>query len=355
LRRVPIRMKLAGALAVPLVALVAVTALEVVQSVRDAELVRDQTELAEASIGPASVLSKVEDERNAAAVYLLGMENDFALPVEDNAAARAATDESIEVFRRDIERLGGAVEDAYGPALDDMAALDDLRAQIDGAPDGSRGLGNIEAVSSNFDGYTAAMQPLFEANKQVALAIDDPDLRRGAELIDLGSRQTDIIATLVRDLLLAAVGGTSPDGVNAPAEVSAVAAGLTELRANEQRLAAKGTGLYRELVEDLFADEAVANFPPVVEQALTTGAVDLDGVIRYSAGDDPSGFGYTVFRGGVTEALGAEAEDLLSAAEARQRWFIVLAVVAVSLATTVTWLVSRSITKPLRSLTRQAT
>ena len=40
MRRVPIRMKLAGALAVPLLALVVVTALEVVQSSRDAERVR---------------------------------------------------------------------------------------------------------------------------------------------------------------------------------------------------------------------------------------------------------------------------------------------------------------------------
>ena len=61
-------MKLIGALAVPLVALVIVTALEVYQSAHEAQRVRDQTALAEASIGPASLLSLLEDERNAAGV-----------------------------------------------------------------------------------------------------------------------------------------------------------------------------------------------------------------------------------------------------------------------------------------------
>ena len=57
MRRVPIRMKLAAALAVPLVALVCVTIFEVIQSARDVQRVREQTALAEASIGPVSLLS----------------------------------------------------------------------------------------------------------------------------------------------------------------------------------------------------------------------------------------------------------------------------------------------------------
>ena len=67
-------------------------------------------------------------------------------------------------------------------------------------------------MSEVFDGYTALMDPIFAANKRVALAVDDPDLRRGAELVDLSARQTNLIAILVRDLLLAAVGGAGPTG-----------------------------------------------------------------------------------------------------------------------------------------------
>ena len=130
MRRIPIRMKLAGALTVPLFALVVVTVLEVVSSSRDADRARQQAALAEASIGPTSLLSMLENERNAAAVYLLGAEDDFALPVEDNAEARRTVDEALAVLRNEVESRGGEVEAAYRPAIEAMAALDDLR-QVD--------------------------------------------------------------------------------------------------------------------------------------------------------------------------------------------------------------------------------
>ena len=70
-------MKLAAALAVPLMALLSVTIFEVIQSARDVQRVREQTALAEASIGPVSLLSILEHERNAAGVYLLGADAAF--------------------------------------------------------------------------------------------------------------------------------------------------------------------------------------------------------------------------------------------------------------------------------------
>ena len=155
MRRVPIRLKLVGALAVPLVALVIVTALEVYQSADEARDVRQQTALAEASIGPASLLSLIEDERNAAAVYMLDAQDAFALPVEDNAQARAATDKEVAAFREQVENLGGEVEAAYGPALDAMDGIDELRNQIDSF-EGTRSLENIGPTAEIFDASTLA-------------------------------------------------------------------------------------------------------------------------------------------------------------------------------------------------------
>jgi signal transduction histidine kinase len=355
-RRVPIRMKLAGALVVPLLALVIVTVLEVVQSSRDVEQVREQTALAESSIGPASLLSRLEDERNAAGVWLLGpvAGDQINLPIEDNGEARDGTDAALEEFRAEIETQGGEVEEAYTPAIERMSELQSLRDGVDATPDDQRTLFNIDAVAETFDGYTAVMDAFFDANKRAALAIDDPDLRRGAELVDLSSRQTDVIARLVKDLLLAAVGGESPDGLNSSTEIANTADLMGQLRNNEQLIAIKATGRYRELAEALFAAEEIQRFPQVVNEAIDTGAPDLDGVLTYSAGEDPETFGYTVFRRDVTSTLSAKANELEDAAVARQRWFVVLALIAVGLAFVVTWLVSRSITKPLRSLTRQA-
>jgi signal transduction histidine kinase len=341
-----------GALAVPLVALVIVTALEVYQSADEARDVRDQTDLAEASIGPASLLSLIEDERNAAGVYMLGAEDLFALPVEDNAQARAATDEAVADFREEVESLGGEVEAAYGPALDAMDGIGELRDRID-SYEGPRNLQNIGPTTEIFDAYGPFMAPFFDANKQVALSIDDPELRRGAELVDLSSRQTDLIAQLTRDLLLAAIAGDTK--LNQPEEVSAVAGRLGQLQSNEDLIKTKATDDYELLSGSLFHSEEVEEFPEVVEGALETGTVDVDGVIRYSAGEDPDTYGYTVFRRAVTDQLASKADQLESDAVARQRAYLVLAALALAVAILVTWLVSRSITRPLRSLTGQAT
>ncbi|HET6664723.1 MAG TPA: ATP-binding protein, partial [Acidimicrobiales bacterium] len=336
----------------PLVALVIVTALEVYQSADEAREVRDQSALAEASIGPASLLSRLEDERNAAGVYLLGAEDAFALPVEDNAQARAATDQAVADFREQVQSLGGEVEAAYGPALDAMSGIGELRNRIDSF-DGARNFANIEPTIELFDAYGPFMAPFFEANKRVALAIDNPELRRGAELVDLSSRQTDLIAQLTRDLLLAVIGGDNK--LNQPAEVSAVAGRLGQLETNKDLINTKATGDYAFLAGSLFHSQEIRLFPKVVEEALETGNPDIDGVIRYSAGEDPETYGYTVFRTGVTDELTSTADDLESTAADRQRAYVVLAALALGVAVIVTWLVSRSITRPLRSLTGQAT
>ena len=51
MRRVPIRLKLAAALSIPLFALGVVTVLEVVKSINDGREVRDQTDLFHTLVG----------------------------------------------------------------------------------------------------------------------------------------------------------------------------------------------------------------------------------------------------------------------------------------------------------------
>jgi signal transduction histidine kinase len=356
LRRVPIRMKLAGALVVPLFALVVVTVVEVIQSIREVERISDQSALAEASIGPASLLSKLEDERNAAAAYLLGDAALAALnlPIEDIPATRDATDLSLTDMRAEVEAQGGLVEVAYRDPIEGLTELAALRQEVEAFPDEQRALTNIDTAGPIFDRYTALMEPFFEANKRTALAVDDPDLRRGAELVDLQSQQTNLIAILVRDLLAAQLLGEAPDGVNTNQEIAQISGSLGQLRHNEQLIAVKATGRYRPLAEDLFAAEETQRFPEVVQDAVEGGVVDLDGVLTYSAGSDPETFGYTVFRQSATLTLTERADEIEAAAAARQRWFVMLALVALFVACAMSWLVSRSITRPLRSLTRQA-
>ena len=261
-----------------------------------ARRVRQQTALAESTVGPLSLLSVLEDERNAAAVYAMGQEEAVSLPVEDNAEARARVDAAISAFRAEINDPRRQHRPGLRTALDQLDQLDGLRATIDAVPDDERSLANIEVVTATFDGYSAIMDSFFDANKRVALAIDDPELRRAAELTDLSARQTDLLARLVRDLLLAAVGGDAPDGLRQPSEIASVSRLLGQLRSNEQLIRTKATGEFEPLADALFADESVQRFPELVDSAIATGEVPLDEVLTHSAGEDPETFGYTVFR-----------------------------------------------------------
>jgi signal transduction histidine kinase len=350
--RVPIRLKLAGALVVPLVALVVVTVLEVLDTYSDVDEARDQAELATSTIGPPSLLSKLEDERNAASIYLLNLEDAFALPVEDNAEAWAATDRALDEFQADIERRGGGMAETYGPALDALRGLEDVRASVEGF-DGERGLDNMDEAARAFDDYSAIMDTLFAANQQVIVSIHDTELRQGAELADLSARQTDVVARLVRDLMVTTLSGDR-DGVNQHDEIATIGRELGIVRTNEQLIRTKAEGPYRPLAESLFDDDDVQRFPELVRGAIETGTFDLLDVAEASAGDDADSFGYTAFRGGVIDELERQADQAQADADQRLRWYIALAALATAGALLATWLVSRSITRPLHSLTGQA-
>ncbi|HEX6425590.1 MAG TPA: hypothetical protein VFZ79_19030, partial [Acidimicrobiales bacterium] len=353
MRRIPIRMKLAAALVVPLLALVTVTSLKVVDAAAEAQTVLDQVALAEISLGPSGVLSAIEEERNAVGVHLLGQGEAFTLRIEDPAEAAQITDEAIATFRAEVERQGPDIVAAYAPAFRSMAELSQLRADVQATPDAERTLSSIEEVSVNFDGYSAIVDSLARVNKRVALAIDDVQLRQGAELVDLNSRQTNLVAILVRELFMAQLGGPA-DGVNTPREIFSVARKLDELRTGWDEMAGKGTGPYAPLVEDLLAAEEVQTFPQVVQGALDTEVVDIPDLITYAANDDPETLAYTVFGEAAKDLVREHAAALTDAAESRQRSLVATAGAALVVAGLVAWLVSRSITRPLRSLTRQA-
>ncbi|MGH2944014.1 MAG: M50 family metallopeptidase, partial [Solirubrobacteraceae bacterium] len=72
MRRVPIRLKLAAALSIPLLALAVVTVFEVLKAGHERDEVRSQTELAEAATGPSGLITALQNERTWPAVDLIG-------------------------------------------------------------------------------------------------------------------------------------------------------------------------------------------------------------------------------------------------------------------------------------------
>jgi hypothetical protein len=130
-RRVSIKVKLAGALAVPLIALMVVSGLEVARSLNHAEQVRRQTDLATAAIGPSGLITALQNERNFTGLWLLGADDLVDLPVSTLSEARTATDTAREAFAAEIEDKGEQVARIYGPGLAALDRLDALRASVD--------------------------------------------------------------------------------------------------------------------------------------------------------------------------------------------------------------------------------
>src|SRR5262245_37011758 len=129
--RLPIRLKLALALAVPLLAMGVVTVIEVAGLANNASEVRDQTNLAAATIGPNGLITALQNERNWATAYLVGVQDQLRLEKVGFEATRADTDEALAQFEKELDRRGEAARAAYSTALDSLGGRQALRQQID--------------------------------------------------------------------------------------------------------------------------------------------------------------------------------------------------------------------------------
>jgi signal transduction histidine kinase len=346
MRRIPIRMKLAAALAMPLFALAVVTALEVAQSTRDADAIRSEASIARAATGNRGLIIALENERNWASVETSGVEDTVEAQVEGYDATRAQADDALATFRTELEDEEQAVKDAFGPALESMSDLAAIRADIDDYT-GPRTPGN--AISSEvYDRYAALLQPLLDANSVVVSAIDNAELRQGASIVDLATRQGQVHADLVRQLV---VGSTLGGGIDTPQEIGDIAQTRATFDRFNRELLDVGEP-YDRLVEELYPRELVEATSQEVEAALTTGTADVPLLLEVN---DTHADNYPGMRDQFVDVVLERADGLVDDAVTRQRWFVGLAALALGVAVAVTWLVSRSITRPLRSLTRQAT
>ena len=347
MRRVPIRMKLAGALAVPLFGLFLITVIEVRHTGQEVDKVRAQTELARASIGPSGVLSTLQDERTWAAIDLIGFAGQVTAPVAGYDESRQATDEAIAAFRSTLSHASPTVVSAYQPALDNLVELEQIRADID-ASTTPRGLTNVEFADEIYGRYLELISPFFDADTRVALAVDDAELRRWTTLVGAVNRSSETLGNLARATIIDGVIG---DGINQPAEIAEESRLLDTL----DRLSAEFADApepYASVVARSYPTELVDSVSEQVRAGIDGGTITLDPFI--TALNVPADQGYMGMRSQLTDELVARADELDQAAVWRQRLYVGVAVATLAAAVILSWIVSRSITRPLRSLTRHA-
>ena len=346
-RTTHIRSKLAVALAIPLTALVAIAGFEVYTAVEDVDSTRSQTELATSSIGPGSLVIQLQNERNRAAIDLIGLGDAAGLPVATNAEARGLTDTASAELQAELSGRGDEVRSAFAPALEALGALEQLRVDVD-AYNGPMDLSNDEFANEVFTRYTTIVEAFFDSTSTVALAVDDADLRNGVEIVNASNRQSEMRARIVRSIVLAVVTDT-PDAPSVGQEVAAL---YDRGHGFDDDIRTNATGPYAGVADSTFGEPGVQSFNRQVEAFLVgepTNLTDLLGAVK----SEPD-IGYLGLRSRAAALLADEAHQIESDALARQRLFGGIALGSLVLALFATWLASRSITRPLRSLRTQA-
>jgi signal transduction histidine kinase len=348
-RRVTIRVKLLGALAAPLLCLLAVIVVQVGETSREVDEQRIQSDLATAVIGPTGLMSALQRERSWAVVDLVGQGELVTLEVTGYEETRADTDAAVADFRNEVENRGGDVAAAYQQAIEGLGDLTALRADID-ANTSERALTNNVFADTIFRRYAGLVAGFHDGNSRLALTVDDPKLRQGAEVIDLVSRQTESSAELLRAMIQS---GLPPDPSMSRSEITNIAGLADTYRRQAAAIVSVATGPYRAAVEPRISAGIDERLLETAERAAVDNEVD----VGYALGiaDIPRDQALTGINDHVADELHEVADDLADSARRRVQLFRALAVLAILVAVLATWIVSRSITKPLHSLTAQAT
>ena len=358
--RIPIRTKLAAALAVPLVALVGGAAYEVVQAGNEADAaaavsaaVETETDLATAAVGPGSLISTLQLERNISGVEQLGLQDALVLPVANSAEARAATDAAAEELRAFVAGSDQQVADAFSGAVAAIDQLQVLRDQIDQTTT-TPGLDNSQFANEVFLAYTGVIEALLDSTAGVAIGVDDAELRTGVEMVALATRAYELRSTIVSRIILPTL--VQDTSTAARTTVASLVARSDQV---DEDMLARSTGAYEGLAEAAILSEQVLGQDALFDTYVADGTADLPALIEQVSSSGETG--YIALRQQAADALGATAAALQTRAatvqadaEDHQQLVLLFAGAAVLLALVVGAFASRSITKPLRSLTDQA-
>jgi signal transduction histidine kinase len=352
LPRIPIRTKLAATLALPLAALVVLASIEFAELAADVDEVENQTKLATAAVGPGGLITHLQNERSFAAVEMVGSDVSLRVqvPVQGFEETRAQTDAAIASVTREIEARGPEVVTAYRPALDTLANLAAVRANIDtlrAGPDwNTERLG--EQQNHMYAQYTALIRPFFDATDRVLQSVSHEELRRGAEAVNNTSRLIELFLDAAR--WVAVINGRQ-GGVDTRDEIRELTVRKVILEPLVEEIDSAPPP-YDQVVARLWPRDFVGNLVTLLNRSLgreVLTAADFGPPLQTA-----NWGGLVEFRQAMADRLTEVADDVAADARQRERVIVFAAALVLVLALALTWLVSRSITRPLRSLTAQA-
>lgn len=219
------------------------------------------------------------DERSMAGFTMIGQEELAGLPVEDNAAARAATDAALADYERAVADQEDEARALLDPVLDALGELAALRSDVDGHPSPSPGdMRALDASEEVTGRYGEMIDAVLGGDRDVLVSISDaPDVITGVELLEEGHWQIREIPGIATTLLTAGTSGPldEPETVTAVSEFTAQ---LTATRGTVMDVA-DGT-LYEPMAQQLDAELEAAGLETVLQESLDQGAVDIPRLIE---------------------------------------------------------------------------
>ncbi len=345
--KIRIRTKLAAALAIPLAALVAISGFEAVQASNAAAEVRSETELATVSIGPSSLTTELQNERNYTALDLIGLADAATLEVSSVAEARERVDAAVAGLRAYLAGRGEVVSQAFAPAFAALEADLDATRQAWDDYDGPKDLTNQPLADDVFEHFTAMTQAFFTATESVATEVDDNRLRNGIEIVDNSNRRGELLANITRLIVLDLL----TDGNEAQYR-SDVAVRVDRIDAAEHRITQLSDGPYADVAAKTLNRPADVETRKYFDAYLRGDTIDIPKLLAaVSAGGATD---VTSSAEMAADILDTQAADLTGAADARKQEFMLLAAGIIAVAILCSWLASRSITRPLRRLRAEA-
>ena len=205
-------------------------------------------------------------------------------------------------------------------------------------------------AEDSFLGFSELVTSLADRNSQLVTEIEDHDLRRGVQLIDMSSREIDHIARFVRLGLLGAV--TGDRRLADPPEIAEASMAITASLNNHYAILDLARDRYAAAGDELEIESAATGIIEMGPEIIETGVVDVPAMLEgISLEDDESYYGFV---SDVSNIVQARADDLNAEAAARSRWYIATALLVVAAAVVAILAVSRSIVRPLKELTRQS-
>ncbi|MFP5320636.1 MAG: ATP-binding protein [Acidimicrobiia bacterium] len=342
--RIRIRSKLAAALAVPLVALVAIAGLQAAQANAESDRIEAEADLAFVALGPGSVTTALQNERNWHSLDLIGLAGATELDVDSSEEAVEATDVAVESLRGSIGSLAPEVQEAFVPAFEALEDLGEIRAAYS-SYEGERDLANSQLANDVFTAYTVVVEAFFDATSSVATQVDEASLRNGVELVDASSRRSETIASATRNVVLDLLTGGDSQ------ELRIGAVGLIErIRTLDGRIEQLAVGPYADVATPTYARPQTDRYMELFDDY--AAGEDIDFIELLDVVGTPEGI--LGIGEEATEVLRQQANDLAGDAYGDVRLFTIVAAAVVSLAILVTYLATTSITRPLRKLRDEA-